>query len=591
MHRLFYWLAGKTSYSFAFVPFAALSGYFAASYAFFIVYFSVEGFTPDALKAFGWTIAGMLLVCTGIHAFGFGAFEAAGLSPFLGLPRRINRAFRRLEAHGTSERGDLEDLLRHLARFPRYHMGTAVVLAVLVTVPSVTVEYRISGSFRHLASGFSGGVIAGILYCYFCYVITETLSAPLRRACRCEMDRLGVPPPRVYGISLRGKIGFTVAMVFFSMVMLVYFLWFCRASLLLTAVFLVTTFLTVTALVSLYFRSVKAAFDEILRNARSVSRGGSDLLLLGNNEKELVEFAEHYNGSLRETIDLRRDLETQVAGRTMELSRKARELEQANERLQELDRLKSRFLSSVSHELRTPLTAIVGFAKIVQRDFRRVVLPEVRAVKKAQEKAERIQSNLGIIEREGERLTRLINNVLDLARIESGRMEWHDRDMDPGRCVEQAVMVMEGSLERHGDVSLHVRADRPLPRVHADADRILQVLVNLVGNALKFTTCGEVRLGVRMDSKGWVCFEVRDTGPGISPDQMERVFERFHQAGTGESRPPGSGLGLAICREIVEHYGGRIRVQPEKGPGACFVFTLPPVRTDREMGQIQLTEE
>ncbi len=591
MHRLFYWLAKKTSYSFAFVPFAALSGYFAASYAFFIVYFSVERFTPEALKAFGWTIAGMLLVCTGLHAFGFGAFEGLGLPPLLGMPRIINGAFRRFQAHGTSESGDLEDLLRRLARFPRYHMGMAVVLAALVTVPSVTVEYRYSGSFGHLVSGVSGGVVAGILYCYFCYVITETLTGPLRRACRRELDRLGAPPPRVYGISLRGKIGFTVAMVFFSMVMLVYFLWFCRASLLLTAVFLVTTFLTVTVLVSLYFRSLKAAFDEILRNARSVSRGGTDLLLLGNNEKELVEFAEHYNGSLRETIDLRKDLETQVAGRTLELSRKARELKSANERLQELDRLKSRFLSSVSHELRTPLTAIVGFAKIVQRDFRRVVLPEVRGVNKAREKAERIQSNLGVIEREGERLTRLINNVLDLARIESGRMEWHDRDMDPGQCVEQAVRVMEGALERHGGVSLQVRADRPLPRVHADPDRILQVMVNLVGNALKFTACGEVRLGVRMDSTGWVCFYVSDTGPGIPPDQAERVFERFHQAGTGESRPPGSGLGLAICREIVEHYGGSIRVQPEKGPGACFVFTLPPVPHGGEMERIQTAEE
>jgi len=574
MYRLFQWMAEKTSYNFAFVPFAATSGYFAASYAFFIVYFSVGRFDPKTLEAFGLTLGAMLIFCTALHAFGFGAFESLGLPPFLGLPRAVNRDFRRFYNGEPPGPGDLAMLLERLARLPRYHMGIAVVLSALVTIPSVIVEYRFSGSIRHLASGTSGGVIAGILYCYFSYVITETLSAPLRSACRREMARRSIPLPQVYGISLRGKIGFTVAIVFFSMGMLVYFFWFCRASLILSAGFLVTTFLTVTVLVSLYFRSVKAAFDEILRTARSVSRGGADLLHLGNNEKELVEFAGHFNGSVLETIALRRDLETQVNERTRELSRKAVELQRANERLKELDRLKSRFLSSVSHELRTPLTAIMGFAKLVQRDFRRIAGLNTAGSGKARAKEERIGTNLGIIQREGERLTRLINNVLDLARIESGRMEWNDCDLDVSHCVKQAVEVMEGSCDRRGEVTLAVQVDSPLPVIRADPDRILQVLVNLLGNALKFTEAGEVRVSARSGS-GEVCFEVVDTGPGIALEDTERVFERFQQAGDGETRPSGTGLGLPICREIVEHYGGRIQARPRKGPGTRFTLRLP----------------
>lgn len=386
-----------------------------------------------------------------------------GVPARLALPRAINRAFRRFQGGERPSSYDLEALLERLARFPGFHMGLAAALAAGVTFPSACVEFAFSGSFRHLAGSISGGGIAGVLYCYFCYVITEALSSPLRRACRKELARRGAAIPRAYGISLRGKVGFAVAIACFSMGMLVYFLWFCRATLVLTAGFLVITFLTLVVLVSLYFRSIKAAFEEILRTAESVSRGGGDLLLLGNNEKELVTFAGHFNVSVRETIALRRDLERQVAARTRDLTAKARELEQANERLQELDRLKSGFLSSVSHELRTPLTAMLRFTRIVERDFARAIAPEIPAEGRSRLKAERIAANLEIIQREGKRLTRLINDVLDLARIESGRMEWNDEEVRVRSCVERAIRLMERAAERRRDVSLLATVEEPLP--------------------------------------------------------------------------------------------------------------------------------
>lgn len=575
MLKLFRILTERTSYCFAFVPFVLISGYFTTSYAFFIVYLSVEQFTPEAIKAFGLATGCMLAFFTILHAVGFGVFERAGIPAGLELPRRINEAYRRFEDGTLLEPGALELLLKRLAGFPRYHMTVAVAIAIGVTIPSLGVEFVFSGSLRHLVSGIAGSVIAGVLYCYFCYVLTETLSAELRSACRRELTRRRATIPRVYGLSLRGKIGFAVAIVFFSMGMLIYFLWFCRASLLLSAGFLVVTFLTVMLLFYLYFSSVKAAFDKILLAARSVSRGAGELLYLGNNEKELVEFAVDFNGSIREIIALRRELEAQVKARTVDLVKKAHELEKANERLRELDRMKSRFLSSVSHELRTPLTAILGFVRLVRRDFTRAVSLGILLEGKDRVKAEKIKANLDIIEREGERLTRLINNVLDLARIESGHMEWNDEILDLSLCVEQAARVMEGAAERRAGVDLIVDAEDSLPPVRADQDRIIQVLVNLLGNAFKFTSSGKVRLTARSGGQREVHVCVEDTGAGIAPEELERVFESFQRVNAAPDRSAGTGLGLSICREIIEHYGGRVKVRSKFGSGSRFIFSLP----------------
>jgi signal transduction histidine kinase len=227
---------------------------------------------------------------------------------------------------------------------------------------------------------------------------------------------------------------------------------------------------------------------------------------------------------------------------------------------------------------------MVGFARIVERDLRRSVSPEIRADGRAREKVERIEANLEVIQGEGERLTRLINDVLDLARIESGRMEWNDQVLKVGPCVERAVRVMEGAVERRNGVALSAAVEEPLPEIRADPDRVVQVVVNLVGNALKFTESGEVCVEARAAPSGGVRVSVEDTGRGIAERDRKRLFERFHQGGDPRNRPAGTGLGLAICREIVEHYGGSIRAEPRRGPGSRFIFSLPGIAApdDRE---------
>ncbi len=272
------------------------------------------------------------------------------------------------------------------------------------------------------------------------------------------------------------------------------------------------------------------------------------------------------------------ELEACVAERTSDLKAKAAELTRANARLRELDRLKSAFLSSVSHELRTPLTSILGFSKLLSRDFARHFAPLAAGEQGLSARAGRMAENLRIISQEGERLTRLINDVLDLSRIEEGRLVWRDSALSLGALVNEAVAATAGLLSGKPHLRLCMELAPGLPEVLADRDRLLQVLLNILNNAVKFTAAGEIRVRTGPADGGGVRLSVKDTGPGIPAEARERVFDEFYQVVRGDTllnKPEGTGLGLAICRQIIEHYAGRIWVESESGRGCEFVIELP----------------
>ena len=273
--------------------------------------------------------------------------------------------------------------------------------------------------------------------------------------------------------------------------------------------------------------------------------------------------------------DLRRAhdmLEAKVTERT-------RDLLEANERLLEMDHIKSTFLSSASHELRTPLTSVLGFAKLMDKTFRRDFLPLVPDDPSLQRKAGHFADNLGIIRLEGERLTRLINDLLDLNKIESGRIEWRDEPLKMAALMDHVLQALTGEIAAKPGLSVSAHADPGLPPILADRDRINQVLVNLIGNAIKFTDQGRVEVTATTAKNGsLVEVRVTDTGAGIPPDEQDKVFDRFyqsqHESGT-HAKPIGTGLGLAICRQIVDHYGGDIWAESQPGRGSTFIFRLP----------------
>lgn len=273
---------------------------------------------------------------------------------------------------------------------------------------------------------------------------------------------------------------------------------------------------------------------------------------------------------------MNRHLEELVEERTEDLLQRSIELEGANARLKEADALKNALMSTVSHDLRTPLTSILGFAKVIRKDFAKIFAPPPDDDPKRIKKGERILVDLDIIIKEGERLTRLINDFLDLSRIESGRQEWRDRDVSLAEVMRDAANAVSGQFEDKPEVELRVAPPAASLRLLIDPDRLQQVLVNLLHNAGKFTDKGCVTIRGEAGPPGWVRIRVADTGIGIPEAELGKVFDKFHKVEGGDGqKSPGTGLGLAICREVVRHYQGAIRVESTFGQGSEFIVELP----------------
>ena len=265
-----------------------------------------------------------------------------------------------------------------------------------------------------------------------------------------------------------------------------------------------------------------------------------------------------------ELLQHRDHLEELVAQRTAELA-------EARDQAQAANRAKSAFLANMSHELRTPLTAVLGFSEVIARD------PAIPG---------RIRDNLAIIIRSGEHLLALINDILDLSKIEAGRIEIERHDTDLGELVRDVINMMRGRAEAKG-LNLLLNQSSDFPRfVNTDAGKLRQVLVNLVGNAIKFTHAGQVavRLTATATADGHLLTaEIQDTGIGIARDDLDRIFRPFEQIGSRMTE--GTGLGLAITRQFVQMLGGRISVDSEPGKGSCFRFTIPVGRVDPASAQ------
>ena len=282
----------------------------------------------------------------------------------------------------------------------------------------------------------------------------------------------------------------------------------------------------------------------------------------------VASVAQEEDLGLEEVLDIL-DEATQVRAYSRELEAKSQELEAAttelravNERLRELDKMKDDFISTVTHELRTPLTSIRALSEMLHED------PKL-------ELADR-KRFLGIIVSETERLTRLINQILDMAKLESGRAEWTTSEVKINEVVQESMDTL-GQLFREKGVMLEGELPEHCPSVLADRDRLTQVMINLLSNAVKFVPgqTGKVHVRLSADDER-VRVEVTDNGPGLTSEECTVIFEKFRQGGnTMTDKPQGTGLGLPISRQIVEYFGGNLWVESEPGAGANFIFTVP----------------
>jgi signal transduction histidine kinase len=261
-----------------------------------------------------------------------------------------------------------------------------------------------------------------------------------------------------------------------------------------------------------------------------------------------------------EVIDLLKTFAGQSA-LAIQNARLFREIADKSRQLEVASQHKSEFLANMSHELRTPLNAIIGFSEVLMQHM-------------FGELNEKQDEYLRDIYDSGRHLLSLINDILDLSKIEAGRMELELTDFDLPTAIDSALTLVRERATRRG-IALHKTLAGPVGQVQADERKVRQVVLNLLSNAIKFTPEGG-RIEVEaVPRDGAVEVSVRDTGVGIAPEDQEAVFEEFRQVGTSAAKQEGTGLGLALSRKFVELHGGKIWVQSEVGRGSTFTFTLP----------------
>jgi signal transduction histidine kinase/CheY-like chemotaxis protein/HAMP domain-containing protein len=271
---------------------------------------------------------------------------------------------------------------------------------------------------------------------------------------------------------------------------------------------------------------------------------------------ETLELAEALREKNEELATMNEELQSQ----SEELKSQTDQLEAQRARLRETDRLKSEFLSNMSHELRTPLNSIMALSQLMIN-------------RGAGKTTEREAEYLRVIERNGRHLLNLINDILDLSKIEAGRIELFLSELDPRRTVLEVTETMRPLCEKKG-LALKVQIGK-VPVMHSDGDKLRQILLNLLSNAIKFTEQGKVEVLVSA-AQDTVSFVVRDTGIGIAQAEQPHIFDEFRQVdGSSTRRHEGTGLGLAICRKLTRLLGGEITVQSEVGQGSNFTLTLP----------------
>jgi len=367
-------------------------------------------------------------------------------------------------------------------------------------------------------------------------------------------DVLGASAPvphlgwQVFAVQPRGDV---LAPVYSAAVRMVVFL----------VVFLVLAVLASALLARRMVRPITA----IDSAARRIGEGAFDERIAVDTGDELQSLSETFNHMAAQLEELHADLERRVDDRTRDLSAALEEnaallrrLEERGRELEAASRHKSEFLTAMSHELRTPLNAIIGFSEVLQE----------RTVGGLNE---RQTAYLGDIRAAGRHLLALIEDLLDLAKIEAGRVDLDVGATDVAECIDVGFMMVRERAAGRG-VRLEMDVDPAVGRIPADERRLRQVVVNLLANAVTFSPEGGVVQALARREGDEVRIAIRDGGPGIAPADQERIFETFEQVGRGGG---GSGLGLPLSRALVELHGGRLWVESRLGEGSTFVVALP----------------
>ena len=328
-----------------------------------------------------------------------------------------------------------------------------------------------------------------------------------------------------------------------------------------TALLLVAFLLLALATSALLARKLVRPIESIQAAAAKIGSGALDQRIETPSKDELGALAEEFNRMAERLEESYANLEEKVQQRTRELATALRELDDKGRELEAVSRHKSEFLANMSHELRTPLNAIIGFSQVLREQL----FGEIN---------EKQEEYLDDILSSGNHLLALINDILDLSKVEAGQVELEVAPFSLREALERGVvMVRERAMNDGVQIALATAAEVDI--VAGDERRLRQVIFNLLSNAVKFTPAGGVVDVTACRIDGEVRISVADTGPGIAREDHERIFEEFQQTEAGIEQREGTGLGLALSKRLVELHGGRIWVDSELGQGSTFVFALP----------------